>query len=121
MSIATPILIAVGVVLLTASVMLFRRAAVKRRVIDRVCVQGAVVRHVFLYRPPRLEFDYPAPDGSRLRAIGQIAFSLGGIQQQLEGLSPGAPILVYVDPHNPQDAILTPGLQAATAGCLPRF
>lgn len=109
MNIAAPILIAVGVVLLIASIFLFRRAAAKRRIIDRVCVPGTVVRYVFLYRPPRLEFDYPAPDGSRLRAVGHVAFSFGGVQQQLAGLPPGAPIPVYVDPTNPQDAILTPG------------
>lgn len=109
MRIASAILGVVGVLVLVVSVVLFRQVAVKRRPVARVCVPGVVVRHVGLYSPPRLEFEYPAPDGSRLRAVGSIALSLGGTRQQFGGLGAGTEIPVYVDPTNPVDAVLTPG------------
>jgi hypothetical protein len=74
----------------------------------RVPIQGVVVALSRMTRPAMVTVEYPAPDGSPLRARRAAG--------ALAGLSVGGPITVQVDPRNPRDVSLGSGGAAATYG-----
>jgi len=88
---------AVGLVL--GGLAVNRRASVRRPDGRYVPIGARVVEFHGWQRPQTVLFDYPAPDGSWLRAkraVGIGALPAGGV-------GPGTPITVWVDPYNPAD------------------
>ena len=76
-----------------------RRASVRRRDQRYVPVTARVVEHHRWQRPETVLFDYPAPDGTWLRA--KRAVGIGALPAGVAG--PGTPFTVWVDPGNPAD------------------
>jgi len=88
---------AVGLVI--GGIAVNRRASVRRSERQYVPIGARVVEFHGWQRPQTVLFDYPAPDGSWLRAkrsVGIGALPAGGV-------GPGTPITVWVDPRNPVD------------------
>ncbi|WP_156968275.1 DUF3592 domain-containing protein [Cellulomonas bogoriensis] len=74
--------------------------------VPRVPVQAVVVEYSNWSSPKRVVFDYPAPDGTWIRARRMTGIA----QMQTRGLlvRPGDGITVYVDPKRPHDVNLGP-------------
>jgi hypothetical protein len=95
------------ILLVPAVALVIGGVAVRRRtgsVEGRVAVQARVVEHSAFRRPPVVVFDYPAPDGSWLRA--QRAVGIGAAAPTGWNVQPGTPMTVWVDPRNPVDVRL---------------
>ncbi len=83
-----------------------------RRRVTRVPVEARLVHRTSFRRPSQVTFDYPAPDGSWLRATRYEGISpVRGPWRWVPGTTvwrpePGAPMTVWVDPAHPRDVSL---------------
>lgn len=91
--------------------------ATRRRssTVGLVPVEAVVVHYSNATRSNRVTFDYPAPDGSRLRATRVEGVST--VQRTGPFVHPGDRLTVYVDPRRPSDVRLAQhGSAAGLAG-----
>lgn len=104
---------AVGGGMVVAGVRMMRRPPA----VHRVPIDAVVVAYVHM-RPRKVTFDYPAPDGTWLRAT---RFSAMPQVQARQGwfVRAGDPIRVYVNPANPVDVNL--GAMGTVGGFLAFF
>lgn len=107
MTVAAVLVALLGVALVIAGLVVAVRLGRSGADVARVEVQGVKVRQVGLSRPPKLEFDYPGPDGRTLRAQSYAPMSAHGVA--VAATRRGEPLRVFVDPANPDDAVLAPG------------
>lgn len=99
-----------GVVLVALGLRLVRGA----RTQGLVPVEAVVVHYTNFVSPHRVTFDYPAPDGSWLRATRVEGFSQ--VERRGWYVEPGARLTVYVDPANPRDVRLGQAASASSLG-----
>lgn len=96
-----------GVLLVGGGLLMVRSA----RSPHRVAVAGRIIERSWMTTPTRVTVEYPAPDGTPLRA--RLSAGLAG---GLRGPRPGDPVTLYVDPRHPQDVSLGPGGAATVYG-----
>ena len=89
-----------AVAMLVGGVHLLRRPTP----VARVPVEAVVVHVENFRRPARVTFDYPAPDGSWLRA--RRTAGLLAVQRDGWGVAPGDRLTVWVHPARPADVSL---------------
>ena len=94
------------IALVPAVVMVVLGARMMRRSssVTRVPIEAVVVSFTNFTRPARVTFDYPAPDGSRLRATRVVG--LISVRRQGWFVSAGDRLTVQVNPANPLDVSL---------------
>lgn len=105
------------VALVPATVMVFVGRHLRRRstTAGLVPIDAVVVAYTNWTTPKRVTFDYPAPDGTVLRATRVEGFS--DVQRPTGWfVHPGARLTVYVNPARPHDVRLSQAASAAGFG-----
>jgi len=89
-----------GAVMVVLGVRMTRRSSA----VPRVPIEAVVVDFTNFTRPSRVTFDYPAPDGTWLRATRVCG--LVSIRRRGWFVAPGDRLTVYVNPASPLDVSL---------------
>ena len=87
-------------VMVVVGVWMIRRSSA----VPRVPIEAVVVNFTNFTRPPRVTFDYPAPDGTWLRATRVCGFV--NIRRRGWLVKPGDQLTVQVNPAYPLDVSL---------------
>jgi len=103
----------VGLGLVAGGVAIWRHTARIPR--ERVPVEAFCVDRTFMSQPARVTLDYPVPGGWRRATLieGLPTTSVTGGPAR-----PGDRVVVWVDPHRPQDVRLSPAAGAGGIGGL---
>jgi murein DD-endopeptidase MepM/ murein hydrolase activator NlpD len=97
-----------AVTLVPAAVMIFAGVSMRRKTVavTRIPLEAVVVEYTNWNRPHKVTFDYPAPDGSPIRATRVVGLGLPTLSTPGSVVHPGDRLTVYVNPAKPLDVSL---------------